>query len=169
LFTWCRLVAQGSLTVAGSGEEVVPASDYRALQNQVRELHWLTNSFHKRLSSKGFFAFSKKFYNEFYRVLFSFRSSIGFSVRYVMADDSSRRNSTHSRQRLTLLMEPLLNAFEHGSNEDAAMFGAKLVDNPRHCIGIERSHRTEHGHKHGFGRAICWSFFHDRSTYRVIG
>ena len=34
-----RLVAQGSLTAAGSGEEVVPASDYRALQNQVRELH----------------------------------------------------------------------------------------------------------------------------------
>jgi len=26
---------------AGSGEEVVPASDYRALQNQVRELHRL--------------------------------------------------------------------------------------------------------------------------------
>ena len=44
LFTWRRLVAQGSLTAAGSGEEVVPASDYRALQNQVRELHWLTNS-----------------------------------------------------------------------------------------------------------------------------
>ena len=39
LFTWRRLVAQGSLTAAGSGEEVVPASDYRALQNQVRELH----------------------------------------------------------------------------------------------------------------------------------
>ena len=36
LFTWRRLVAQGSLTAAGSGEEVV---DYRALQNQVRELH----------------------------------------------------------------------------------------------------------------------------------
>ena len=36
-----RLVAQGSLTAAGSGEEVVPASDYRALQNQVRELHRL--------------------------------------------------------------------------------------------------------------------------------
>ena len=33
LFTWHRLVAQGSLTAAGSGEEVVPASDYRALQN----------------------------------------------------------------------------------------------------------------------------------------
>src|SRR5262249_31059407 len=33
--------AQGSLTAAGSGEEVVPASDYRALQNQVRELHRL--------------------------------------------------------------------------------------------------------------------------------
>lgn len=40
LFTWRRLVAQGSLTAAGSGEEVVPASDYRALQNH-RELHRL--------------------------------------------------------------------------------------------------------------------------------
>jgi transposase len=29
------------LTAAGSGEEVVPASDYRALQSQVRELHRL--------------------------------------------------------------------------------------------------------------------------------
>src|SRR5262249_15236264 len=33
LFTWRRLVAQGSLTAAGSGEEGVPASDYRALLN----------------------------------------------------------------------------------------------------------------------------------------
>jgi transposase len=41
LFTWRRLVAQGSLTAAGSGEEVVVAADYRALQNQVRELHRL--------------------------------------------------------------------------------------------------------------------------------
>src|ERR1700756_1728110 len=41
LVTWRRLVAQGSLTAAGSGEEVVPASDYRALQNQIRELHRL--------------------------------------------------------------------------------------------------------------------------------
>src|SRR5262249_7594011 len=41
LFTGRRLVAQGSLTAAGSGEEVVPASDYRTLQNQVRELHRL--------------------------------------------------------------------------------------------------------------------------------
>jgi len=31
LFTWRRLVAQGGLTAAGSGEEVVPASDYRVL------------------------------------------------------------------------------------------------------------------------------------------
>src|SRR5262249_6809067 len=31
LFTWRRLVAQGSLTAAGSGEEVVPASEYRGL------------------------------------------------------------------------------------------------------------------------------------------
>jgi transposase len=37
LFTWRRLAAQGALTAAGAGEEVVPASDYRALQNQVRE------------------------------------------------------------------------------------------------------------------------------------
>ena len=29
-FTWRRLVAQGGPTAAGSGEEVVPASDYRA-------------------------------------------------------------------------------------------------------------------------------------------
>ena len=41
LFTWRRLVAQGSLTAAGSGEEVVPALDYRGLQNEVRELHRL--------------------------------------------------------------------------------------------------------------------------------
>ena len=34
-------MAQGSLSAAGSGEEVVPASDYRVLQNQVRELHRL--------------------------------------------------------------------------------------------------------------------------------
>jgi transposase-like protein len=45
LFTWRRLVAQGSLTAAGSGEEVVPASDYRALQNQVRELPANSGSF----------------------------------------------------------------------------------------------------------------------------
>jgi transposase-like protein len=41
LFTWRRLVAQGALTAAGSGEEVVPASDHRALQSQVRELQRL--------------------------------------------------------------------------------------------------------------------------------
>jgi transposase len=37
LFTWRR---RGP-SAAGSGEEVVPASDYRALQGQVRELHRL--------------------------------------------------------------------------------------------------------------------------------
>ena len=41
LFTWRRLVALGGPAAAGSGEEVVPASDYRTLQNQVRELHRL--------------------------------------------------------------------------------------------------------------------------------
>src|SRR5215467_910025 len=30
LFTWRRLVVEGALTAAGSGEQVVPASDYRA-------------------------------------------------------------------------------------------------------------------------------------------
>jgi transposase len=38
LFNWRRLMAQGALTAAGAGEEVVPASDYRALEAQVREL-----------------------------------------------------------------------------------------------------------------------------------
>lgn len=41
LFTCRRLVAQGALTAAGSEEPVVPASDYRALQGQVRELQRL--------------------------------------------------------------------------------------------------------------------------------
>ena len=31
LFTWRRLVVEGALTAAGSGEQVVPASDYRAV------------------------------------------------------------------------------------------------------------------------------------------
>ena len=41
LFTWRRLVVEGALTAAGSGEQVVPASDYRALQSQVHELQRL--------------------------------------------------------------------------------------------------------------------------------
>jgi transposase len=41
LFTWRRLVVEGALTAAGSGEQVVPASDYRALQSQVCELQRL--------------------------------------------------------------------------------------------------------------------------------
>ena len=49
LFTWRRLVAQGGLTAAGSGEEVVPASGYRALHNQVRELHRLLVRWRKHL------------------------------------------------------------------------------------------------------------------------
>ncbi|QNA86331.1 transposase [Sphingomonas sp. So64.6b] len=40
-FTWRRLMAQGALTAAAAGEEVVPASEYRALEVQVRELHRL--------------------------------------------------------------------------------------------------------------------------------
>ena len=38
LFTWRRLAAQGALTAAAAGEDVVPASEHRALQQQVREL-----------------------------------------------------------------------------------------------------------------------------------
>ena len=34
---------QGALTADGSGEEVVPASDYRALRSQVRELQRLSS------------------------------------------------------------------------------------------------------------------------------
>jgi transposase len=41
LFTWRRLAAQGGLTAATAGEEVVPASEHRGLQRQVRELHRL--------------------------------------------------------------------------------------------------------------------------------
>ena len=41
LFTWRRLANQGALTATRAEEEVVPASDYRALQNQIRELHRL--------------------------------------------------------------------------------------------------------------------------------
>lgn len=41
LFHWRRLVGQGALTAAGHEEEVVPASEYRALHHQVRELQRL--------------------------------------------------------------------------------------------------------------------------------
>ena len=41
VFLWRRLAAQGALTAAGSEEEVVPASDYRALQGQLREMQRL--------------------------------------------------------------------------------------------------------------------------------
>ena len=32
VFEWRRLMAQGAFTAAGAGEEVVPASVYRALE-----------------------------------------------------------------------------------------------------------------------------------------
>ena len=41
LFTWRRLAAHGALAAAAAGEWVVPVSDYRALQEQIRELHHL--------------------------------------------------------------------------------------------------------------------------------
>src|SRR5262252_9087909 len=41
LFSWRRLYAEGVLSAVGAGEKVVPASEYRALQRQVRELRRL--------------------------------------------------------------------------------------------------------------------------------
>ena len=41
LFRWRRLAAQGALVATRAQEEVVAASEYRALQAQVRELHRL--------------------------------------------------------------------------------------------------------------------------------
>jgi transposase len=41
LFTWRRLYASGALSAVGAGEDVVAASEYRALQHQVRELQRL--------------------------------------------------------------------------------------------------------------------------------
>jgi transposase len=38
IFTWRRLMAQGALTAAPAGEEVVPTSDYRTLEAQIRRL-----------------------------------------------------------------------------------------------------------------------------------
>ncbi|WP_106428176.1 MULTISPECIES: IS3 family transposase [unclassified Methylobacterium] len=41
LFTWRRLMERGAFTAAGAGEEVVPASELRAAQQQIRELQRL--------------------------------------------------------------------------------------------------------------------------------
>jgi transposase len=40
-FRWRRLYAAGALSTVSTGDEVVPASEYRALQHQVRELQRL--------------------------------------------------------------------------------------------------------------------------------
>ena len=41
VFKWRQLYAEGALSAVGAGEEVVAASEYRALQHQVRELQRL--------------------------------------------------------------------------------------------------------------------------------
>ena len=41
VFKWRQLYAEGALSAVGAGEEVVVASEYRALQHQVRELQRL--------------------------------------------------------------------------------------------------------------------------------
>ncbi len=41
LFRWRKLASQGALVATRAQEEVVAASEYRALQAQVRELHRL--------------------------------------------------------------------------------------------------------------------------------
>ena len=43
LFSWRRQAASGALTATRAGGEVVPASEYRALENQVRELDTRNN------------------------------------------------------------------------------------------------------------------------------
>lgn len=40
-FTWRKLVSQGDLTTTAAQKDVVPASEYHFLQNQVRELQRL--------------------------------------------------------------------------------------------------------------------------------
>jgi transposase len=52
LFTWRRLAAQGVLTVAGAEEAVVPASNYCALQAQLREVQRLLGKRWRRKSSR---------------------------------------------------------------------------------------------------------------------
>src|SRR5262249_38697749 len=51
LFSWRRLYAEGALSAVSAGEELVPASDYRALQHQVRELQRLLGK--KTLENEG--------------------------------------------------------------------------------------------------------------------
>lgn len=41
LFAWRKLASQGALVATAAEEEVVPASEYRALQAQVKELQRL--------------------------------------------------------------------------------------------------------------------------------
>ena len=41
VLTWRRLYAEGALSAVGAGAKVAPASEYRALQRQVRELQRL--------------------------------------------------------------------------------------------------------------------------------
>lgn len=41
LFQWRKLATQGALIATSAEDEVVPLSEYRALQSQVRELHRL--------------------------------------------------------------------------------------------------------------------------------
>jgi transposase len=41
LFSWRRLAAEGAYTAAAAGKEVVRASEHRALQHQICELHRL--------------------------------------------------------------------------------------------------------------------------------
>jgi len=58
LFTWRRLAAHGAFTAAAAGEEVVPASDYRALQEQIRDLHRLLGKKTLEARTQGAIAFT---------------------------------------------------------------------------------------------------------------
>jgi transposase-like protein len=52
LFTWRRLAEQGALTATQAEEEVVPASAFRAQQEQIRELQRLLERWRMRFSGK---------------------------------------------------------------------------------------------------------------------
>jgi hypothetical protein len=69
---WGRQVTQDDFKISTT----IAAVDMRLGPGGVRELHRLTNRFHKFLLSKGFLAFPEKFYSEFSSLCSSFRPLI---------------------------------------------------------------------------------------------
>ena len=76
------LYAEGALSAVGAGEEVVPVSEYRGLQSQVREL--------QRLLGK------KTLENEILREALDYRSPREFRRHFV---ESTTENAVGARRR----------------------------------------------------------------------